>query len=452
MASDTETPSKDESDINLRWLVRLRWAMVVGQILTIAIVARGLGVELPLVPLGVIVAVEALSNLGAALWLRGPRGRAESTVALIVALDLLLFTGMLYFTGGPSNPFSFLYLIHLALAALVLRPVWTWALVALTLVCSGALFMAHVPLPMGHGYHGAHQGHEGQEGHEMHQGQQMHQGHQGHAAGGEFDLHLKGMWVALGVSATFIVYFVSRLRRELADREVDLMRAREKSVQSAQLAALGTLAAGAAHELASPLSTIAVAATELERSLIAAEGSTLDDVRLVKSQVARCRDVLSRLAADAGQTMGEVSQPTNVDAVIDRALSGLPGADRAKVSCSAQAKDAKLKLPLGSVAQALRNIVENALDLEQADVQIAADVDAERVTFRVTDDGPGMAEDVAARAREPFFTTKSQGRGLGLGLFLADTIASQLGGELTIESVTERGTSVTLLLPMTASA
>ena len=128
----------------------------------------------------------------------------EAHIGILVTLDLLLFSGLLDFTGGPENPFSFLYLIHLALAAHVLRPRWTWALVALALACSGALFLDHVPLAMA-------------SSHMMQHG---------------FGLHLKGMWVALGVAAVFIVYFLYRLNRALSEREQELERVRERTVQN----------------------------------------------------------------------------------------------------------------------------------------------------------------------------------------------------------------------------
>jgi two-component system, sensor histidine kinase RegB len=427
--------SRDEIEINLRWLVRLRWATVAGQLVTILGVQYGLHIPLPLLPLFSIVGLEAVSNVAAPFVVKRP---SELVLVALVALDLFLFTGMLYFTGGPSNPFSFLYLIYLALAALVLRPVWTWALVALTLVCSGLLFVKHVPLPMDHGAHSGmnHAGmqHEGMDHSRMNHAGMNHSGMQ------EFDTHLKGMWVALGVSATFIVYFLSRLRRELN-------RAREKSAESAQLAALGTLATGAAHELASPLSTIAVAATELERSLTDKDGEAMEDVQLVKKQVARCREVLQRLAADAGQTMGEGSKPITLSALLSRALEGLEHGERAQVKLEPNLADRNLDLPVGSAAQAVRSVVENALDAAKESVTITGGSTKGRVRIVVVDDGPGMTAEVLRHAREPFFTTKEPGRGMGLGLFLAESITSQLGGALTIDSSPGRGTKVTLELP-----
>lgn len=183
----------DVNRLNLGWLVKLRWASIGGQAATILGVEYAMGVPLPLAPLTAIVGVEVGTNLACASPHRRRPAVRERHLALLIALDLMLFTGLLYLTGGPTNPFSSLYLVHLSLAALAVGPRFTWALVALTLACSAALFQGHVPLEMG--------GHD-------------------HAAMGHYGMHLKGMWVALGVAAVFIVYFLNHLKRALANREV----------------------------------------------------------------------------------------------------------------------------------------------------------------------------------------------------------------------------------------
>src|SRR5438128_2176078 len=180
-------------EINFGWLVRLRWSMVAGQLLTIVGVRYLLGLPLPLEPLLAIVAIEAASNLAASVLGRRRPAR-QGWMAALMALDVVMCTGLLFFTGGPSNPFSFLYLVQIALAATTLRGTLTWALTALALAGSAVLFAWHRPLPLT----GSHE-------------QYM-------------NLHLQGMWVAFGVAAAFIVYFLSRVRRALAQREDELAR------------------------------------------------------------------------------------------------------------------------------------------------------------------------------------------------------------------------------------
>ena len=197
-----------------------------------------------------------------------------------MALDVLLFSGLLYLTGGPNNPFSFLYLIPIALASITMRPAWTWMLVGLSLACSAFLFATHQPLVLGD--------------HSRH-----------------MSLHLRGMWVAFGVAASFIVYFLLRVRRALERHELELDAARAAAQRQERLASLATLAAGAAHELLTPLSTIAVIAGDLQRDVAQAGGAAraVEDARLVRDEVDRCRAIIERMRADAGDTAGEGFAP-----------------------------------------------------------------------------------------------------------------------------------------------
>ncbi|MDB4980023.1 MAG: Sensor histidine kinase PrrB, partial [Myxococcales bacterium] len=175
---------------HLAWLLRLRWGAIGGQLLTILVVRYGLGLALPMPPLLALLAFEAASN--AALYLVPPeRPVRDDALGGVMALDVLLLSGLLYFTGGPNNPFSFLFLVPISLATLILPAAWTWALVLLSLGCSAVLFAWNLPLELGDS-HAAH-----------------------------MSLHLRGMWVAFGVSAAFIVYFLRRIRRALAHREAE---------------------------------------------------------------------------------------------------------------------------------------------------------------------------------------------------------------------------------------
>jgi two-component system sensor histidine kinase RegB len=417
-APEIQAPETNLNRVNLLWLSRLRWASVVGESLTVLGVQLFMSVRLPLVALVSLIALQAVANVVVTGRLARQPRVSEAALALLMAFDLVVFTALLYFTGGPSNPFSSLYLIHIALATLVLPPRFTWALVGLSLLCSAALFGAHEPLVMHH------------------------------SAADHYAMHLQGMWVALGVSASFIVYFLDRLTRALADRESALTRARARAARNQQLAALATLAAGAAHELASPLSTIAVVSKELERGLGDAD-EHVADVRLIRSEVTRCNDILSELAVDAGQARGEPSEPCRVDELVSAAIAGLADAERVSLRSDPGAGEVSLRVPRRLFERALRSVVKNALMATSpgGSVTVSASRRADRVSISVEDDGAGMPEDVRQRAVEPFFTTRPSGQGMGLGLFLAASIVEQLGGELELTSEPGRGTTVTLELP-----
>jgi two-component system sensor histidine kinase RegB len=436
----------EAQSINFSWLVRLRWGAIAGQALAIAIVHFAMEIALPLSWLAAILIVATIYNVACAAYVRRARAVRESMVAAAMAGDVLLLTVLLFFTGGPFNPFSFLYLVHIALAAVVLRSWWTWSLVGLSLLGFASLFIEHELLGDSNAMHAMHGSHGSHGAHAM---------HGAHADPG-MDMHLQGMWVAFGIAAAFIVYFVSRVTRDLAAREGELAAARAAASRNEKLAALATLAAGAAHELATPLSTIAIVAKDLERSLMAEPeraGSSLEDAKLIRDEVARCRRILQQMSVEAGQTAGESAVATTPEAIVALALEGLQEGARVERTIEGSARDARLWLPEQAVALALRGILKNALEA------VASRHDARGVTLRVMqreagcvievhDDGAGMPESVLSRVGEPFFTTKEPGSGMGLGVFVARALCEQIGGHLEIDSAPGRGTTVSMRLPI----
>jgi two-component system sensor histidine kinase RegB len=419
--------------INMSWLVRLRWAAILGQSVVIGYVRYRLDIAVPMAPLAVILGLELVMNVGFELWLSREPLISEPALALAMAADVSTFTALLYFTGGPLNPFSFLYLVHIALAAVVLRPVLAWTLLLFSLGANGALFLKHVPLPMHHG--------------DMSM-MMMHHAMQMGASSEPLDMHLRGMWVAFAVAAGFIVYFIHRVTRALAEREGELRRTREVAVRSEKLASMVTLAAGAAHELATPLSTIAIAASELAR--LTEPDFVAADARLIRAQVDRCRDILGQMAGGAGVTPGEMATEASLSEIVRIALDGLPTPERIAVEWRDGAAQSKLVVPPRATAQALRNVLKNALDASGPSgggTWLTVARLGPECRLEIGDHGTGMSEEVLARATEPFFTTKEAGHGMGLGLFLTRSVVGQLGGTLNIDSELGKGTRVVMTLP-----
>src|SRR5262249_42066091 len=191
-----------------------------------------------------------------------------------------------------------------------------------------------------------------------------------------------------------------------------------------RLAALTTLAAGAAHELGTPLGTIAVAAKELERALARLDGlnavSLRDDARLIRDEVERCRRILDQMASDAGETAGETPALVPVDGLVRDVLDALAPDDVARVRVEGLPVPGASALPRRAVTSAISSLLRNALDATRPPESVRLCVDADERALRVTvrDEGPGMTAEVLARAEEPFFSTKPPGKGMGLGLFL----------------------------------
>ena len=414
------------AEINFAWLLRLRWATIAGQAVTIGGVRFGMDLELPLAPLLALVAAAVAINLGGIAAARAATPR-ESWLLVVMALDVLIFSGLLYFTGGPLNPFSFLYLVPIALAAITLRATATWALVLLSLGCSAVLFAAHYPLPLG-GDHARHMA-----------------------------LHLQGMWVALGVSAAFIVYFLLRVRRALAQREEELVTSRSLAARQERLASLATLAAGAAHELSTPLSTIAVIVKDLQRDFATIEAvgtAASEDLELMRREIERCRRILERMRVDAGDSAGESFARVSVKDLVDDCITG-DGPARAEsaieVKMDERAAELVAVVPRRAFTQALRGLVDNAREASPAGAAVSLRVDGDvpdQVRFQVADRGAGIAAELLPRVGEPFFTTKPPGKGMGLGIFLARAVVERLGGHVSIDSAPGAGTTATLALPL----
>jgi two-component system sensor histidine kinase RegB len=412
--------------INLSWLLQLRWGASAGQVATILIVSAVGMMRLPVALLLGIVALEVASNVACALWARRAPRIGDASLGLVLVFDVLSLTALLHFSGGPFNPFCFLYLVHIALAAVILRERWTWALTALSVGCLGALFAGDVL--------GA------EVDHATHM-QRM-------------SMHMEGMWVAMVVAATFIVYFVTRITRALAAGERELAAARERTARQEKLASLAALAAGAAHELSTPLSTIAVVAKELEHRLASVDAEAVEDVLLIRGEVGRCRSILDHMAADAGQSSGETSVPQPVGRLVEDALEGLLDPGRVRVELAEAEAAQRVHVPPRGASQALRVVIKNAMDACAAGgvVRVRATAEADAVRVAIEDDGEGMPPEVLARVGEPFFTTKGPGAGMGLGMFLTRAVVERIGGSVAIRSARGQGTTVTVTFPRRAPA
>jgi two-component system sensor histidine kinase RegB len=277
--------------------------------------------------------------------------------------------------------------------------------------------------------------------------------HAMHMHHGASTLHLQGMWLAYTLAAGFVVHFVSRVASALSAREHELFELQRSAVRHARLAALSTLAAGAAHELGTPLATIALVAKELEHGLERAGplATWVGDARLIRQEVERCREILQQMAARAGEGTGEMLRQVSVLGVQQRLLEAL-GSDAAQVSFEQQGELSELVAPPTLLVQVLTNLVRNAFDAhsdaaERAPVRVVMCVEAERAAFEVLDRGAGIPAQDSERVGEPFFTTKAPGRGLGLGVFLARTFAERMGGALTLATRPGGGTVARLTLP-----
>jgi len=417
-----ETGSAPE--LVLHWLVPLRFLAAAGQGVALAFAAFGLGLPLPYPALALVPAITALSNLP--LWrMRVPPDRALAVASGVLVFDTLLFTLLLTLSGGPDNPFGAIYAIHVAMAAMTGSARATWLVAVLSALGYAVAFRWHETQ---HFWHGP------------------------VSAGISLQLHAVGMWLAVAVVAVVITFFIGRITRSLRLREVALQRIGLLAARNARLASLTTLAAGAAHELGSPLGTIAVVAGDIERETRDVEGlaALAQDARLLRSEVERCRAILDRMSGRAAYFEAEqrealrsehAAELFDTDALgdaatrIDLAMDAAPGA-----SLGLRADFSAVVLPL----------VLNALDASSQEARVRVEIarDGERVRVLVRDQGHGMSAEVLERAGEPFFTTRRPGRGTGLGLFVVRLHAERLGGALRLDSAPGAGTTASVEWPV----
>ena len=399
----SEPRSEHERLVSEGWLVRLRWVVALGTGLWAVSPLFGFGAEKHLWGLA-LWGPGVLSNVALHLRWRSDRETPESWLTGVLVLDTLLLTGLLVLTGGVASPYSFLFAIPLILSALVLRPAGAWAVLALTLTEYAGLFFVPSDNP-----------------------------HAAHMAD-----HIWGMFAAFAVTAPLMVFAVIRIREARALADAELARARALRAQTERLTSLGTLAAGAAHELASPLSTVLLVSREMQRR--AEHERDLEDLDCIREEVLRCKAILRQLSADAGAGMGEARERLTLDELMD-------GFDDVRWEAP---RDLELELPRSLVRQAIRRLLGNARDASEADEPVALTLRLadQELEIEVADQGRGMSPEVLAKAPEPFFTTKPEGEGSGLGLFFTQRVVESLDGRLALRSTPGRGTVATIRLPL----
>ena len=444
------------------WLLHLRAFAVAGQLVTILVAVLISSAELPYVPLLALVGLTAITNVFYWVWLRkiqnstkqndgapeqlsgSPTGGVnesgkdgepdtEHVVALtLMLLDLVTLTAMLYFSGGADNPFSFFYFVNLAVGGVMIRPRAAWSL---TLTATlGYAFVLHYFIPV----------------------KAINTSTLSDVSNTVADLGLRrvGLMLAFGTCASVVTYFVTRTAGMLRHRELQLRHTEAEKATSRRLESLTTLAAGAAHELATPLSTIDVVAKELTRHLedVPKPESVDNDLSLIDQQLDLCRHILERMRGAAGDSMAQRWYKTSVGDLIDATLEGVRDPHRVVVVDGPEDVESQtLWMPEEAVAQALRNLIHNGLDASVPDgrVKVESDLDRQReiVRLTVTDEGLGMTDEILRRVGDPFFTTKEPGRGIGLGLYLTRNVVQQLGGEINFQSEPGKGTSAIVSLP-----
>jgi two-component system sensor histidine kinase RegB len=417
--SDFRQPSRH---VRLDTILRLRWLAALGQFAAIFIVAQGLEFAVPVIPCVTIVGLSALINLSVQTAFN-PMQRLEPVyAAALLALNIVELAGLLFFTGGLQNPFSFLFLAPVLISATALPIRLTIALGLLAVACASALVFFHFPLPW------------------------------------DRDdplvlppIYLFGVWLsivlAIGVTSLY-AFQVTEESRKLSDAlaATELVLTREQ-----HLTQLDGLAAAAAHELGTPLSTIFLISRELEKTV--KDGPFAGDIKTLREQAQRCRDILAKIAqlSSSGAPFDHMPLSTLIEEVV-APHRDFGVAIKVRIAVAGTSEPVGARNP--AVLYGVGNILENAVDFARQTVEVNAWWNNETVEIVISDDGPGIAPDILKRIGEPYLSRRpsadeGERSGLGLGVFIARTLLERTGAKVSFTNRTfpDHGAVVSVIWP-----
>jgi two-component system sensor histidine kinase RegB len=398
-----------------------------------------------------VLAVLTAFNLWT-LW-RVRRGGDVSEAELFTQLmvDVCLMTLVFYRTGGSTNPFVSYYLVPLTIAAATLRLGFTVVLALFTFSAYSLLLYRYIPFAPFNGMAGM-SGHDmdmmTHSSHSMTMGATMAMNTAMDTAmsavretEGAFNLHVFGMWLNFLLSASLISFFVTRMSSTLREQDKRLAEQHEHLLQREQVVALGALAAGAAHELGTPLSTMTVIAHDIEKEL-AADSPLREEMTVLRQQLTLCRGILDGLRTQAACDESlRLPLSSFVRAAIERMEIVHPSR---QFSLQLDLPECSIRPP-ATLQQVLINLLDNAAQAARHAVKIIVREEAGFCVLDIKDDGAGVADEVAARLGQPFVSNKRDG--LGLGYFLSYASVNQLGGSIHLQAIAGGGTHSQLRLP-----
>jgi len=417
--------------VRLRTLCNLRWLAIAGQSATLFIVYFGLNYRLPFWACATGIGISAALNV--VLFLSYPPSHrlTNRDATVYLAFDVLQLAALLYLTGGILNPFTLMFLAPVVIAAATLNLSNTLILGGIALASVSVISIVHKPLPW--------------------------------AAGDAMDLpqlYQAGIWASLVIGIGFTSIYAWRIASEGARMSAGLAATQLALAREHRLAALGALATAAAHELGTPLGTIAVVARELERAL-PENSAEIEDVRLLRTQAERCRAILARLADPGAMLSATTRLP--LGALLDGIVEPYRGEDiEIAVETQKGAEPQVWRAP--ELLHGLANFIENAADFARTSVRVQAAFDASEIRISVEDDGPGFSPDIFERIGEPYVTSRpghyalgeseigpgaelGQHAGMGLGFFIAKTLLEQTGARVKALNLPGGGARVAVTWP-----
>ncbi len=396
-------------------LIQLRWIAVCGQIATILFVTYAFDVTLPLLPMAVVLAILIGFNLASMFTWRQREEVPSLWLFVSLLVDVFTLTAQLYLSGGAGNPFVFLYLLQVVLGAVLLRAWASWALVAVTGCCFAALMLwpGPVTIPAHH--------------------------------------YLQGLLLCFVLNAALVVFFISRINRNLRARDARLAALRQRAVEEEHIVRMGLLASGAAHELGTPLATISVILGDWRHMpQFTAQPELLQELSDMEVQLERCKSIVSGILLTAGEMRAESLIRTTVNDFLDELVAGWRSTRPVRKFDYVKrfVDDLTIVFDEG-LKQTICNVLDNALEASPDWLAFEAVRDGDDLVLRVFDNGPGFQAPMLQHFGRPYQSSKGRPGG-GLGLFLAVNVARALGGNIVADNREPGGAVVTLTLPLVA--
>ena len=427
---------------NLEWLFILRNLMMGGEALVIFLATSGLGIALPEQQLWLVIFSIAAVNMYTWVRLQTDEPVTEVEIFSQLIVDVISLSTLLYLTGGASNPIIWVFLLPLIVTGIMLPQSYAWYMVILT--CSAyTLLVAHnVPLPVIEPHMTDPTMISPEIKHQLHIMSDRHY----------FNLHIFGMWFGFVFSAGLVAYFVVELSKSLRDRERHLADARETALRDERAISLGTLAASAAHDMGTPLGTMAILVHELQQEFPDYRYPDLQEkLSIMEQQILRCKQALSLMSASGGEMRAESGYPMNLVEYIDEVLmqwrTHKPGAKLSLIVTPSVYIKSEI-IAERTLTHSIINILNNAVEASPSDkgVELHTYWDGYFVVLKVRDFGRGLPPALLNFAgKEPVVSDK---KGLGVGLFLAYTTINRLGGRITFSNMDTGGACVEIILPL----
>jgi two-component system sensor histidine kinase RegB len=442
--------SKSELSVrqNLKWLFVLRNLMLFSETFLIFVSTYGLQIHLPQRALWWIIASIAAVNIYT--WLRLQDQTPVTTLEIFVqlVLDVVAITALLFPTGGASNPIIWVYLLPLMITAIMLPPSYAWYMVILTTSMYTMLMVYNIPLPS----IAPHLNHASVSFSEV--SQHLDIVKQAHEINDKnyFNLHIFGMWFGFVFSAGLVAFFVVELAKTLKARERSLAEARESALRDERVVALGTLAASAAHDMGTPLGTMAIIAHEITQDHTYCHSPDLyEKISIIQDQIQRCKEALSVMSASAGEMRAESGNVMLLSDYLDDVIKQWRAHNvTTKLNFFINTNvDMKAKLIAErTLTHSLINILNNAAQATNPEfgIEFHASWDSHTAILKICDFGHGFPDSIIEFAgQQPVI---SQKYGLGVGLFLSYSTLQRLGGEIQLTNREEGGAQVTVVLPL----